>query len=148
METLVRRGTEADAHSAIDTIRRSISELCVADYEDDPQRLTNWLRNKTEATWMAWIDRPDAAVFVAELKDRIAGVGMVDQLGNVLLNYVHPDARFCGVSKAVLAALESEARMHHAQRCLLESTKTARAFYERRGYQPLAGSATHLWKAL
>jgi len=148
MEIFVRRGTEADAEAAIDTIRRSISELCVADYQDDPQRLSSWLCNKTDATWIVWIERHNAVVLVAEMAGRIAGVGMVDHFGNILLNYVHPESRFCGVSKAILTALENKARAHGAQRCLLESTKTARAFYERCGYLPLDGSATHLWRPI
>jgi GNAT superfamily N-acetyltransferase len=148
MELLIRQGTEADASAAVDALRRSISELCVADHRGDPQRLATWLRNKTETSWVAWIQRHDVAVLVAETAGRVAGVGMVDHLGNIHLNYVHPKARFCGVSKAMLAALEDEARAHHAERCVLESTKTARAFYERCGYLPLEGSVTHLWRSL
>ncbi|MDR7125049.1 GNAT family N-acetyltransferase [Pseudotabrizicola sp. 4114] len=148
MNILVRRGTRGDAPAAVETLRRSISDLCEIDYQDDPHRLAQWLRNKTEASWMAWIDRDDATVLVADRAGKLASVGMVDHLGNILLNCVHPEARFCGVSKAMLASLEDVARGHHAERCRLETTRTARAFYERCGYVPLKGSTAHLSKSL
>lgn len=141
MDILVRPGTAADAPSAITTLRRSIAELCAADHQDDPQALAGWLGNKTPETWARWIQRSDATVLVAEMSGRIVGVGMVDRHGEILLNYVHPEARFCGVSTAVLRALESTALAQGVLACRVDSTETARAFYVRRGYLPDAGGA-------
>ena len=56
--------------------------------------------------------------------------------GMITLNYVSPDARFQGVSKALLAALERTAAELGLKQCRLESTKTARRFYEAAGYRP------------
>jgi hypothetical protein len=36
-----------DAPAACDVLRRSISELCVADHGNDPTILARWLSNKT-----------------------------------------------------------------------------------------------------
>ena len=44
--------------------------------------------------------RGDATVLVGIKASEIVGVGIVDHYGEVLLNYVRPDARFSGVSKA------------------------------------------------
>jgi GNAT superfamily N-acetyltransferase len=68
--------------------------------------------------------------------------------GEVLLNYVHPDARLSGVSKALLAAMERELRSCKVPRCELESTITARRFYERCEYTHEKDNAAILSKSL
>jgi GNAT superfamily N-acetyltransferase len=50
------------------------------------------------------------------------------------LNYVAPEARFRGVSRAVLKALESRAIERGNTRCTLTSTETAHRFYQSAGY--------------
>jgi hypothetical protein len=57
---------------------------------------------------------------------------MIDHSGEVLLNYVRPDARFIGVSKAILNSLEFAVGKVDVHRCFLESTETAKDFYVRR----------------
>ena len=71
-------------------------------------------------------------MLVAVKTDAIVAVGMVTDAGEVLLNYVSPDARLSGVSRALLKALED--REHGAILCRLESTETARRFYHSNGY--------------
>lgn len=148
MQILIRRGRTADADAAIATLRRSITELCGQDHQGEAGALAAWLGNKTVATWGAWIARKDAVVLVAERAGSIAGGGMADLCGTILLNYVHPDARFSGVSKAMLTALENGSRRQGNRACRLESTKTARAFYERCGYLPEGDNPFQLSKAL
>jgi GNAT superfamily N-acetyltransferase len=50
------------------------------------------------------------------------------------LNYVSPDARFRGVSRALLCALEARAAERGNARCTLISTETAHRFYRAHGY--------------
>jgi GNAT superfamily N-acetyltransferase len=61
-------------------------------------------------------------------------VGAVTDAGEITLNYVSPHARFRGVSRAVLGALESRAMKQGNVRCTLTSTETARRFYRANGY--------------
>jgi GNAT superfamily N-acetyltransferase len=65
----------------------------------------------------------------------ILAVGGITKAGNVTLNYVSPDARFCGVSRALLAALEERALERGNVRCTLNSTETALKFYLANGYR-------------
>ena len=58
----------------------------------------------------------------------------------VSLNYVSPRHRFVGVSSALLAAIESGLGPGEAT---LESTQTARRFYESRGWQVAGDLAPH-----
>ncbi|MGB5864686.1 MAG: GNAT family N-acetyltransferase [Sulfitobacter sp.] len=146
--TKIRKATDADAEAAIDTLRRSISELCVADHDGDPEEIEAWLSNKTVEAWAKWIARGDATVLVADRHQMVVGVGMVSLQGEIMLNYVHPDARFSGVSKAMLAAMEEELRSHNISRCQLESTTTAQVFYANCGFQTIKADASIMSKTL
>lgn len=144
----IRRATLIDASGGIDTIRRSITELCIPDHRGDMQKLGSWLSNKTVASWATWVAREDAVVLVSEQESKIVGVGMADFRGEILLNYVHPAARFSGVSKAILSALEEKLRTHDVKTCRLESTVTARRFYDGCGFRPIATNGFLLSKSL
>ena len=118
-------------------MRRSIVELCEADHRCDPTLLAAWLDNKTPEVFAAWMRRADASYLVAIERGAIAAVGAVTDSGEILLNYVSPDARFRGASSAVLAGLEARAASRGAQQCTLISTETARRFYRARGYEDI-----------
>ncbi|SCB59693.1 Ribosomal protein S18 acetylase RimI [Rhizobium aethiopicum] len=148
MAISIRVGKESDAEAAIAVLRRSITQLCSADHQDDDDEIAGWLSNKTAASWAAWINREDATVLVAELTGNVVGVGMMDGRGEILLNYAHTDARFKGISKGILLALEAQARARGIKMCVLESTRTAKKFYEDRGYEAAAGSTLRLSKRL
>jgi GNAT superfamily N-acetyltransferase len=130
----VREARADDAGEACAVLRRSIVELCAADHRHDSTLLAAWLANKTPETVAAWMRRPDASYLVAVDQGAIAAVGAVTDAGEILLNYVMPDARFRGASSALLAALERRAAERGAGGCTLTSTATARAFYLARGY--------------
>ena len=130
----IRRARIADAEAICAVHRRSIVELCTADHRNDPAILDAWLASKTPENVRRWIERPDNNLFVATERDAILAVGCVTDAGEITLNYVSPDARFRGVSKAMLAALEATARERGAERCTLVSTETARRFYRSAGY--------------
>lgn len=60
---------------------------------------------------------------------------MMNDIGEILLNYVSPDTRFGGISKAMLDHMEAEAKAKGLACCTLESTKTAVRFYWSCGYE-------------
>ena len=130
----IRAATPQDAVAACQVMRRSIAELCDADHRSDEAILTRWLDNKTPEVFVSWLRRPDNSLFVAVEADRILAVGSVTDAGEINANYVSPDARFHGVSRALLGALEARAAERGNARCTLTSTKTARRFYLARGY--------------
>jgi GNAT superfamily N-acetyltransferase len=130
----IRDAAIEDASAACRVLRRSISELCVADHGNDPTILTRWLSNKTPEIVASWIARPDNSLLVAVEGGTILAVASVTDAGEITLNYVSPDARFRGVSRALLGALEARAVERGNERCRLTSTETARRFYRTAGY--------------
>jgi GNAT superfamily N-acetyltransferase len=82
----------------------------------------------------SWIRQPDNSLFVTAEGDNILAVGSVTDTGQITLDYVSPDVRFRGVSRALLGALEARAAERGNTRCTLTSTETARRFYLANGY--------------
>jgi ribosomal protein S18 acetylase RimI-like enzyme len=130
----IRTASPEDAVAACQVIRRSIAELCVADHRNDEAILKPWLSNKTPEVFAYWIAQPDNYLLIAVEGSNILAVGCVTDAGQITLNYVSPDARFRGVSRALLRALEVRAVERGNARCTLTSTETARRFYRANGY--------------
>lgn len=131
----IRNARAEDAEKACGVLRRSIAELCGSDHHDDPTILRQWLANKTPGNVERWIADDGNRVLVAVKGDDLVAVGAVKTDGEITLNYVSPDARFQGVSRAMVAALEQAARDVGNASCHLVSTSTARRFYLSAGYQ-------------
>jgi N-acetylglutamate synthase-like GNAT family acetyltransferase len=144
----IREARIEDAVEACHLVRRSITELCLADHQDDPAILQKWLANKTPSNLRSWIAGPNNHMFVATDGEAILGVASVTTSGEITLNYVSPDARFRGVSRALLRRVEAKAAELGNERCVLTSTGTARLFYLSAGYEeqglPKSGFFTSL----
>jgi GNAT superfamily N-acetyltransferase len=123
-----------DASRIAALLRASIVQLCAADHGNRDEPLRQWLANKTTPNVETWVSNPDNIMLVAEVRSAMAGVGCLRTDGYIALNYVSPDHRFLGVSKAMLAALENQARNLALSMVNLESTKTALDFYRATGF--------------
>ncbi|WOH64739.1 GNAT family N-acetyltransferase [Bradyrhizobium sp. BWA-3-5] len=130
----IRDARIEDAEAACLVMRRSIAELCEADHKNDSAILERWLGNKTPEILASWIRQPGNSLLVAAQDNNILAVGSVTDAGQITLNYVSPDVRFRGVSRAMLRALEARARERGNTRCTLTSTETALRFYNSNGY--------------
>jgi N-acetylglutamate synthase-like GNAT family acetyltransferase len=130
----IRRAKKRDAAAICDVVRRSIAVLCVLDHRSDPEVLARWLANKQPETVARWIANPANRMFVAVEAREVLAAGCVTELGEVTLNYVSPDARFRGASRALLDAMEACARDLGISEVRLISTTTALRFYRDAGY--------------
>jgi len=101
----IREARTEDAAQACMVLRRSIQELCHADHNGDATKLADWLSNKTPENVAAWIRNPQSLVFVATEGETVLGVAAMTKAGKITLNYVSPDARFRGISKALIDRL-------------------------------------------
>ncbi|MBS0419069.1 MAG: GNAT family N-acetyltransferase [Proteobacteria bacterium] len=155
---VIRLAALTDADRIVTVLRRSITELCVADHHNDPGVLGAWLENKTVANVRAWIESPRTYMVVADRGTNtpdtdpmstksvdapdpvraaaVCGVASMSTTGAILLCYLLPEVQFTGVGRALLNALETEARRRGLREVSLESTVSARGFYSRYGYRP------------
>lgn len=139
----VRPAITADAAEAIEVVRGSIRELCVIDHADDPYTLDHWLSNKTWSNFVTWVQNADNFCIVAELRERIAGVGLLHRSGEIRLFYVAPGSQRLGIGGAICTALEECGRSWKLSVLHLCSTAAARAFYEAHGFAP-CGEQKHV----
>ena len=144
MNTSIRVAEERDAEAACNVLRRSITECCSEDHKDDPALLGPWLENKTPENVRAWITSPGNYAIVAEAHGKIVGVAMMLDSGEITLCYLLPEARFKGVGRMLLADLESRANQLGLGEVRLQSTRTARRFYERNGFRSCGTAGSSL----
>lgn len=144
----IRTARHEDAAEIAVILCRSITELCAADHQNDPQILKQWLANKTPDNLRRWIAREGQVYLLAMIDEYIAGVGAVSAAEGILLNYVSPDYQYRDVSKALMVEMENWLKEQGQDVCHLTSTTTARQFYERCGYlpdgEPVAGRSVNL----
>ena len=130
----VRTAIPKDAEFICSVLRRSIIELCTADHKNDPAILDRWLANKTPENVLRWIADPGNTLLVAAEGENVLAAGCVKASGEIVLNYVSPDAQFRGISKAMLRSLEQASKAHGQLVSSLDSTLTALRFYTDAGY--------------
>jgi GNAT superfamily N-acetyltransferase len=109
LKLVIRDAKDDDAVDGCEVVRRSITELCVADHKNDPAILGKWVGNKTPKTFRAWMAQAGNSLLVAAQDDQILAVESVTDNGLITLLYVSPDARFRDVGKALLTALKQRA---------------------------------------
>jgi ribosomal protein S18 acetylase RimI-like enzyme len=133
----VRPATAADALAAAEVMRRAIIETCVADHQNDPAAIEKWIANKTPQTVAEWIAKPEQTFFVAVVEKAVVGAAVVLDSGEIKLLYVAPSAQGAGVGAALMRAMLAVARERDIERVVVESSQTARAFYQRYGFAKL-----------
>ncbi len=134
MTVEIRIATPCDAACACKVVRRSISECCGEDHGNDAAILEAWLGNKTAENVEAWILSPANFSVVAVADNAVAGIAMLTRGGKIVLCYVSPEQRFSGIGKALLQALEAQAKTWNLRTLSVVSTTTAKTFYARNGY--------------
>lgn len=130
----IRRAVPEDAPAACAVLCRSIVECCAGDHRDDPQVLASWLGNKTPENVASWFAIASNFTVVALRDGELVGVALLTQAGKLSLCYALPEAQHVGVGKAMLAAVEEQARAWEITVIRLHSTSVARDFYVRNGY--------------
>lgn len=107
----------------------SITQLCFEDHGNDPEYLAEWLANKTTEQMTVWINDPNQYVIVAFVNNVMVGAGGCNEQGHIMRNYVHPEHRFKGISKALMANMEDYLHLAGIKQASLESSETALRFY-------------------
>ncbi|MEX0366675.1 MAG: GNAT family N-acetyltransferase [Ruegeria sp.] len=130
----LRRATLFDVFDMSRILIRSITQLCAADHDNDPDIIARWTANKTPQGIRDWIEGSHD-LWLALLNGQPAGVGAISPEGVVSVLYVAPDSIGSGVGAALLARLEAELKEAGHDTGRLDSTTTARGFYLKHGWQ-------------
>lgn len=143
--SVIRLADASLAREACGVVRRSITYCCTLDHRNDPAVLDAWLANKTPDTVARWMTSPGAMAWGAFYNGEIVGFALVAG-GSLALCYLVPEVLHQGVGRVLLLAAEAGARETGLDALVLESTRTAEAFYRRQGYEPSA--TVQSWKGL
>lgn len=131
---MIRSAEAKDAEGFCNVIRTSIIELCDLDHHGNKEELEEWLENKTIENCKKWILNEDSNTYVAEKSGKIVGACHIGHSGQLFLCYVLPDVKGLGIGGDFLSAAESSVAQLGLKLISLESTVTAKKFYEHRGY--------------
>lgn len=115
--------------------RETIMEVCGNDY--DMEQCVVWASSSEKtARWNDLIN--DQYVLLAVKNEVVVGFGSLLK-GNYLdFMYVHKDYQRQGIADTLLTALEAEAIRQKAEAITSDISKTARPFFEKKGYIVLA----------
>jgi ribosomal protein S18 acetylase RimI-like enzyme len=132
---VIRKAKLQDAVEFCDVVRKSITELCEQDHHGNDSRLAEWLENKTVENCKDWIADSKTNTFVAVKNGRVVGVSHIGEDGHLYLCYILPNAIGTGLGKQLLLTAENSVQNCGLSQITLESTITAKGFYESHGYQ-------------
>ena len=136
----IRQATPDDAPAACVLLRRSIEEGCEPDHGRRPEILQAWLGNKTTHNVLTWFSSPSNYAVVAERQRaqdgerEIVGLALMNQAGKLALCYVQPGLLRTGIGRALLEAVEAQARAWNISKLYMHCPASASAFFERHGY--------------
>ena len=103
----------------------------VARKDYNPDQIAAWSAVDRDE-WARWrLTRP---TFVAEVDGEIIGFSDLENDGHLDMMFVAPHQQRRGVSKALLARVERQARMLGLTFVYAEASKTARPFFESQGF--------------
>lgn len=142
-ETTIRPLTDEDIRGAISVHIAAVHGLARAHYP--PEVLRAWSNPEISEARVAHFQANSGGEcrFVAERSGEIVGFGALDpaprdnSYGELVACYVAPDTARGGVGRALVDAIEEEARGACLPGLQLEASLTAEPFYRALGYTPV-----------
>lgn len=113
----------------------TISTICIEDYS--PEQIKVWI-SLTENT-QRWTYKLTSQYFlVAELDNKIVGYASLENNDYLDLLYVHKDYQRQGIADRLYSEIEKEAIKRKATVLSSDVSKTARRFFEQKGFETVA----------
>jgi putative acetyltransferase len=130
-EIILRQATLADLPEMKELFRGTILHVCANEYDAEQRAVWASSSEKTER----WENLISEQYVLLAIKDGIiAGFGSLLS-GNYLdFMYVHKEYQRQGIADALLSALEAEAIRQKTTVITSDISKTARPFFEKKGY--------------
>ncbi|UTX50707.1 GNAT family N-acetyltransferase [Chryseobacterium sp. MA9] len=128
----IRKGIRKDLPEMLELFTATIDEVCKKDYNS--QQLEAWKSGaKNEERWINVIS--SQYVLIAEGGNQIVGFCTLDEGNYIDLLFVHKDHQHKGIASALYNAIEKEALQQHEKLLTADVSKTARTFFEKKGFQ-------------
>lgn len=132
MPCVIRPFQADDAPALLSLFRNTIRRVNCRDYS--PEQVEAWASDDIDEA--AWASRFEGRfVVVAEAKGQIAGFGELEPNGHIDRFFVSADHQGLGIGRALLDAIEAEAKRIGLRRLDADVSLTAVPFFERRGFE-------------
>ncbi len=120
----------------------AIQQLCAADYT--PAQISGWLANKTPQNYLTAMAKGEQFL-VLQVGQQVVGFAS-HSATEIEGFYVHPAHVGQGLASQLLQAIETTFWQHSsAPFCQIHATLTAKAFYQKHGFQPFQAT-THQFR--
>ncbi|QBQ17559.1 GNAT family N-acetyltransferase [Acinetobacter haemolyticus] len=137
---MIEIAQQQDSKAILNVIKQSI-ESCSLDHDNNQNVIVEWLSNKTEENIINWINNSYSYVYKKD--NKIVGFILMSKGGVILLNYVLPDYQGDGIGSAMVDFIISLSSSYQIDKIKLESTLTARKFYESKEFVILEETYEH-----
>ena len=133
----VRPADRRDIPKLAGLFRDTVLRINIRDYT--PAQVRAWSARGTEERWEELFGS-GLLFFAAEDERReLVGFVSVSLSGHIHSLFVHADRQGCGIARLLLETAEEVARRGGACTCRSEVSVTARGFFEKQGYETVAG---------
>ncbi|HEY9648120.1 MAG TPA: GNAT family N-acetyltransferase [Chroococcidiopsis sp.] len=123
-----------DARELMQLFYDTVHQINSRDYDLD--QVEAWAPQTMDLR--AWTDAfQHKFVWVAEVDNQLVGFAELESNGHIDRVYCHKNFQRKGVGRQLLDRLESQARLLEMTHLRVESSITAKPFFERRGYEVL-----------
>lgn len=129
MSIFVRRFTPDDVPDIINIFQQAIRQTAAKDY--NRAQIAAWSMADVNRWRVRQLNRPTWIAFIGE---RAAGFSDLESNGHLDMMFVHPDFAKKGVATALLKQIEKHAEAEGLQRIFVESSITAKPFFEKHGF--------------
>ncbi|WP_246590410.1 GNAT family N-acetyltransferase [Rhizobium lentis] len=128
---LIRPYASGDVDATIKIFLRSIREVSSKDYS--AAQIEAWAKVEDRSLWAERrISRP---AWIAEIAGKPVGFSDLTNDGCLDMMFVHPEFQRVGVATRLLRRVEEEALRLVCGRIYTEASRTARPFFERKGFR-------------
>ncbi|EJB02469.1 putative acetyltransferase [Rhizobium leguminosarum bv. trifolii WSM597] len=132
---LIRPYAPSDSDATIDIFLRAIREVSSKDYS--PAQIEAWAKVEDRGQWAE--RRRSRPAWIAEIDGEPVGFSDLTAEGCLDMMFVHPEFQGLGVASRLLKRVEEEARVLGFRRIYTEASRTARPFFERKGFRVITG---------
>ncbi|RXT24443.1 GNAT family N-acetyltransferase [Rhizobium leguminosarum] len=128
---LIRPYAPGDVDATIEIFLRAIREVASKDYS--PAEIQAWAKVEDRGLWAERrISRP---AWIAEFDEEPVGFSDLTGDGCLDMMFVHPEFQGLGIASRLLSRVEDEAPKLGFSRIYTEASRTARPFFERKGFR-------------